>query len=104
MRQAAEAHPAAPTAQMHSAAAEVETTTTAAATEVSPTTAAEVSASASTSTTAAAERLCSQWRRNGRQRRQQDCANHKSLISHEYLPELHRECELLGSEHRRPNE
>jgi hypothetical protein len=89
MRYAAEAHTAAPTAQMHSAAAEVETATAAAA-EVSPTTAAEVSASASASTTAAAERLRRQWRRNGRQRRQQDCANYKSLIFHEYLPELHR--------------
>jgi hypothetical protein len=98
---------------MHSAAAGVETATapakveTATATaEVSPTTAPEVSASAATaaevSTTAAsataAEGLGSQWRRNGRQGRQHDCANHKSLIFHEYLPELHRHVEPVGSD------
>jgi hypothetical protein len=84
---AAETHPAASAAQMHSAASEVKTTTATAA-EVSTATTAEVSAAASTA--AAAEGLRSQWRHNGRQRRQQDCANHKSGIFHEYLPELHR--------------
>jgi len=122
MRYAAEAHPAASaaethhpaaasTAQMHSAASEVETTTTAApevsttaAAEVSTTTAPEVSTAAATA--AAAEGLRSQWRHNRRQGRQQDCANHKSVIFHEYLPELHRNVAawvraLALSEHRR---
>jgi len=102
MRYAAETHPAASaaethhpaaasTAQMHSAASEVETTTTAAP-EVSTATAPEVSTAAS----AAAEGLRSQWRHNGRQGRQQDCANHESVIFHEYLPELHRNVSRLG--------
>jgi len=85
-------HPAASAAQMHSAASEVETTTAAA--EVSTTTAPEVSTAASTA--AAAEGLRSQWRHNGRQGRQQDCANHESVIFHEYLPELHRNVSRLG--------
>jgi len=95
-------HPAsASTAQMHSAASEVETTTTAApevstaaTTEVSTTATAEVSATATA--TAAAEGLRSQWRHNGRQRRQQDCANHKSVIFHKYLPELSQAVSRLG--------
>ncbi len=71
---------------------------TATAPEVSTTApAAEVSAAAAaTSTAAAAEGLRSHWRHNGRQRRQQDCANHKSVIFHEYLPELHRNASRLG--------
>jgi len=83
MRHTAETHPAASTAQMHSAASEAETTT-AAAPEVS------------TAASAAAEGLRSQWRHNGRQGRQQDCANHESVIFHEYLPELHRNVSRLG--------
>jgi len=105
MRYAAETHPAASaaethhpaaasTAQMHSAASEVETTTTAAP-EVSTTATAEVSTATATAA-AAAEGLRSQWRHNGRQRRQQDCANHKSVIFHEYLPELHRNVSRLS--------
>jgi len=97
-------HPAASAAQMHSAASEVETTTTAApevstaaTTEVSTTATAEVSTATATATAAAAaEGLRSQWRHNGRQRRQQDCANHKSVIFHEYLPELHRNVSRLS--------
>jgi len=90
-------HPAASTAQMHSAASEAETTT-AAAPEVSTaaTATAEVSATATATATAAAEGLRSQWRHNGRQGRQQDCANHESVIFHEYLPELHRNVSRLS--------
>jgi hypothetical protein len=75
---AAEAHPAASTAQMHSAAAAVETTSATA----------DVSATTAAAATEAGRR--GQWRHNGRQRRQQDCANHNSVIFHEYLPEQSR--------------
>jgi len=79
MRYAAEAHPTAAAAQMHSAAAaDVETT---------PATA-DVSATTAAAATEAG--LRGQWRHNGRQRRQQDCANHNSIIFHEYLPEQSR--------------
>jgi hypothetical protein len=64
---------------------------------------AEVSTATAT-TTAAAESLGSHWHRNGRQRRQQDCANHNSAIFHEYLPALHRNVSCLGSSTRRPME
>jgi hypothetical protein len=73
---------------MHSAAPKV--STTAATAEVA------TAAATTTTTAAAAERLRGQWRRNGCQRRQHDCANHKSLIFHEYLPELHRNVSRLG--------
>src|SRR5712671_2585894 len=86
MRYAAETHPAAYAAETHHPAA---------APEVSTTATAEVS-SATATAAAAAEGLRSQWRHNGRQRRQQDCANHKSVIFHEYLPELHRNVSRLS--------
>jgi len=74
---AAEAHPTAATSKVHSAAAKVR--------------AAAATADVSTPTAAAAEAgLRGQWRHNGRQRRQQDCANHDSVIFHEYLPAFHR--------------
>jgi hypothetical protein len=124
MRHAAETHPAAATAKMRYAAGAHPTTATAAtaqmhsaaptakmhpaaAAEVSTTTAtAEVSTATATATTAAAaaESLCSHWHRNGRQRRQQDCANHNSAIFHGYLPALHRNVSCLGSSTRRPME
>src|SRR5258708_7820054 len=100
MRYAAETHPAAATSKMPYAAKAHPTPATPSQpppppAEVSPpATAAEVSAAASTAT--AAEGLRSQWRHDGRQRRQQDCANHKSVIFHEYLPELHRNASRLG--------
>jgi hypothetical protein len=105
-------HSAAPTAKMHpAAAAEVSTTaaaaevsTTAAAAEVSTTAATAEVSTATATTTAAAESLGSHWHRNGRQRRQQDCANHNSAIFHEYLPALHRNVSCLGSSTRRPIE
>jgi hypothetical protein len=108
MRYAAGAHPTTATAQMHSAAPTAKMHPAAAA-EVSTTTAtAEVSTANATATAttaaAAAESLCSHWHRNGRQRRQQDCANHNSAIFHEYLPALHRNVSCLGSSTRRPIE
>jgi hypothetical protein len=104
MRYAAEAHPTAATTQMHSAAPTAKMHPAAAAAEVSTTAAtAEVSTATATATTAAAaESVCSHWHRNGRQRRQQDCANHNSAICHEYLPALHRNVSCLGSSTRRP--
>jgi hypothetical protein len=105
MRYAAKAHPTAATAQMHSAAPAAQMHPAAAAAEVSTTAAAAAEVSTATATTAAAaESLCSHWHRNGRQRRQQDCANHNSAIFHEYLPALHRNVSCLGSSTRRPME
>jgi hypothetical protein len=105
MRYAAKAHPTAATAQMHSAAPAAQMHPAAAAAEVSTTAAAAAEVSTATATTAAAaESLCSHWHRNGRQRRQQDCANHNSAIFHEYLPALHRNVSCLGSSTRRPIE
>jgi hypothetical protein len=95
----AQMHSAAPTAKMHPAAAAEGSTTTATA-EVST---ANATATATTAA-AAAESLCSHWHRNGRQRRQQDCANHNSAIFHGYLPALHRNVSCLGSSTRRPME
>ena len=86
MRYAAEAHPTAAAAQMHSAAAaDVETTST-----TVETTSATADVSATTAAAATEAGLRGRWRHNGRQRRQQDCANHNSIIFHEYLPEQSR--------------
>jgi len=106
MRYAAEAHPAAsaaethhssaPTAQMHSAASAAKMHSAAAAPKVPATAAASEVSTTATTAAAAAEGLRSQWRRDRRQRRQQDCANHQSIVFHEYLPELHRHVSRLG--------
>jgi len=108
MRYAAEAHPTASAAKMHSATTHMETT--AATAEVSTAaTAADVSTAtaAAATATAAAEAMSGvrgQRHHNGRQIRQQDCANHNSVIFHEDLPELHRNVSRLGSSTRRPME